>query len=94
MMEHKFIDSENDDRRHCMYCGFYEDYAELHCPARAEETKLIEAAPDMYAVLKRIMEELPVNRDWFDPDLEKLAKGILIKIEGGRIAWQRRKPQQ
>ena len=48
-MEHKFVESENDERRHCAYCGFYEDYAALHCPARAEETKLIEAAPILYS---------------------------------------------
>ena len=52
-MDHKFVESENDERRHCAYCGFYEDYAELHCPARAEETKLIDAAPDMYKALKK-----------------------------------------
>ena len=49
MMEHKFLESENDERRHCAYCGFYEDYAELHCPARAEGTRLIEAAPILYS---------------------------------------------
>ena len=53
-MEHKFVKSEHDDRRHCMYCGFYEDYAELHCPARAEETRLIGAAPDMYEALQYV----------------------------------------
>ena len=60
-MEHKFVESENDDRRHCAYCGFYEDYAELHCPARAEETKLIEAAPIMRAALLMAFNNLKCN---------------------------------
>lgn len=33
-------------------------------------------------VLKRIIDDLPVNRDWLDPDLERAAKEIIKAAEG------------
>ena len=41
-----------------------------------------ESAIPMYRTLKRIIEDLPTNRDWLDPDIERAAKDILDRIEG------------
>lgn len=43
--------------------------------------ELYELAPDMYFTLIRIIDDLPKNRDWLDPDLERVVKGIIAKIQ-------------
>lgn len=35
-----------------------------------------------FEVLKRIIEELPHNRDWLDPTVERMAKDAIAKSEG------------
>jgi hypothetical protein len=45
------------------------------------DPRLVAAAPDMYIILKRIISDLPTNRDWLDPALEKVARAIINKIE-------------
>jgi hypothetical protein len=42
---------------------------------------LIAAAPELLEALKQIMCELPIKRDWLNPDIERLAKHALAKVE-------------
>ena len=43
---------------------------------------LIAAAPDMYEALRAIITDLPSNRDWLDPVVERAAKAALKKARG------------
>ena len=43
---------------------------------------LIAAAPDMYEALRAIISDLPSNRDWLDPVVERAAKDALKKARG------------
>lgn len=49
------------------------------CRANA---RLIAAAPDLRYVLSRILEDLPVRRDWLDPDIEKMGRDAIAKADG------------
>ena len=51
----------------------------LNEPANAQ---LIAAAPDLYAVLKAIIDDLPISRGWLDPVNERWAKDALKKARG------------
>lgn len=39
--------------------------------------KMIEERTALRSVLKRILDDLPQNRDWLDPDLEKIARELV-----------------
>jgi len=41
-----------------------------------------ERATGLAWILKQIIEALPVNRDWLDPELERIAKGVLQAPKG------------
>lgn len=47
-----------------------------------EDANLITAAPDLYAALKAIIDDLPISRDWLDPVNERWAKDALKKARG------------
>ena len=47
-----------------------------------ENKRLIAATPDIYECLRSIINDLPLNRDWLDPELEWRAKQALRKAEG------------
>lgn len=50
------------------------------CPEVEKNATLIAESPEMYDVLKQILQDLPTNRDWLDPVLEKRAKAIIYKL--------------
>lgn len=53
------------------------------CQASTEANVFfISAAPDMYEALRAIINDLPSNRDWLDPTLERVAKDALKKARG------------
>ena len=43
---------------------------------------LIAAAPELYEALRSIINDLPSNRDWLDPTIERVAKDALKKARG------------
>lgn len=45
--------------------------------------RLIAKAPKLIAYLKAIMMDLPITRDWLDPEIERMAKEVIAEIEGG-----------
>ena len=49
---------------------------------RMADAKLIAAAPHLHLALKSIVSSLPSNKDWLDPDTERLAKDALAKARG------------
>jgi len=47
------------------------------CPCGTHKVLVNARAEAAEAVLKRILSDLPRNRDWLDPDLEKMARALL-----------------
>ena len=61
------------------------DYDVCHIgngPDRHKNAQLISASPDMYYALTQIMADLPSNKDWLDPVIEKMANEALKKARG------------
>lgn len=53
------------------------------CQASTEANVfLISAAPELYEALRAIITDLPSNRDWLDPVVERAAKDALKKARG------------
>lgn len=48
----------------------------------AANARLIAAAPDLLFALERILADLPTNRDWLDPAVEKFARAAVAKAKG------------
>jgi hypothetical protein len=44
MNQHEWIPSENDTRRHCKYCGIYEDYTNKYPECEPQEKPVLEEA--------------------------------------------------
>ena len=42
MNQHEWIPSENDTRRHCKYCGIYEDYTNKYPECEPQEKPVLE----------------------------------------------------
>ena len=43
--------------------------------------RLIAAAPDLLYALEQIINDLPTNRDWLDPEIERFAKEALARAK-------------
>ena len=43
---------------------------------------LISAAPDLFEALAAIVNDLPINRDWLNPDYENMAYAAIAKAKG------------
>lgn len=54
---HEWIPSENDTRRHCKYCGIYEDYTNAYPQCQPQEKPVLEEAAD-------ILEDIADAADW------------------------------
>lgn len=52
------------------------------CEEFVANAHLISAAPDMYEALRALITDLPSNRDWLDPVVERAAKDALKKARG------------
>jgi hypothetical protein len=48
-------------------------------PERDANARLIAAAPDLLYALQQIVSDLPSNRDWLSPDLERAARAAIAK---------------
>jgi hypothetical protein len=46
-------------------------------PCNRANARLIAAAPDLLYVLRQIIADLPANRDWLDPQVERMAHALL-----------------
>jgi hypothetical protein len=46
MTQHEWIPSENDTRRHCKYCGIYEDYTNVYPQCQPQEKPVLEEASE------------------------------------------------
>jgi hypothetical protein len=44
--------------------------------------RLISAAPNLLWVIERIIEDLPINKDWLDPAVEREARAAIKKAKG------------
>ena len=53
-------------------------------PRGQANARLISAAPELLAALRCIVADLPLSRDWLDPDLEKQARAAIAKAAGER----------
>ena len=47
-----------------------------------DTANIMTAAPDLYAALNAIIDDLPISRDWLDPVNERWAKDALKKARG------------
>ena len=43
---------------------------------------LISAAPELFEALEAIVNDLPINRDWLNPDYENMAYAAIAKAKG------------
>ena len=43
---------------------------------------LIAAAPELFEALEAIVTDLPINRDWLNPDHENMAYAAIAKAKG------------
>ena len=59
----------------------------IACTDKEGDAHLIAAAPTLWYALSQIMKDLPKNRDWLDPTLEKLALLALSQAKGGITQW-------
>lgn len=46
------------------------------------DSRLISAAPDLLWALEQIVQDIPAERDWLHPDLEKMAREAIRKARG------------
>jgi hypothetical protein len=49
---------------------------------RLANTALIAAAPELLYALQYIISDLPTNRDWLNPALERMARAAIAKATG------------
>jgi len=49
---------------------------------REANANLIAAAPDLFEALEAIVNDLPINRDWLNPDYENMAYAAIAKAKG------------
>lgn len=52
------------------------DIPELIAQAR-EALELREAAMSLARILERILDDIPIRRDWLDPELERVARDVI-----------------
>lgn len=71
-----------DEWRNPIATSYDPDYTNQLNDVSKANAQLISAAPEMYEALRWLVNDLPKNRDWLSPDLEKLMKQALAKAEG------------
>lgn len=62
-------------------CGLSHGLGEAGQADRANAA-LISAAPDYHFWVQRLIAELPQNRDWLDPEIERGLKSAIAKATG------------
>ena len=55
---------------------------EAHQKKAAYLTARAHAAPALEVLLRQVMNSLPRNLDWLDPDVERQSKALLKELEG------------
>jgi hypothetical protein len=50
-----------------------------NCSLTEARANLIAAAPELFFALSSIIANLPTNRDWLNPDLERIARAVILK---------------
>lgn len=53
--------------------------AEVRAVVRDEAKRIVDQNVALRLVLKRIVDDLPIKRDWLDPDLEREARALLAE---------------